>query len=149
MRKINVIRAENPGRIDVSGAIGASGMAMYVYDISPGGSSSPYHYEYEEEWLLVVEGSVVVRVPDGEDTLERGDVVCFPSGPAGAHKVMNRGNSAARIVMFSSGRTPAVSVYPDSDKIGVWADGEDAGLFFKRSVAVAWGEGEDGWENAG
>jgi uncharacterized cupin superfamily protein len=149
MRKINIINAENPGRIDVSGAVGAKGMAMYVYDISPGGSASPYHYEYEEEWLLVVDGSVVVREPDGEETLERGDVVCFPAGPAGAHKVMNRGDSAARIVMFSSGQAPAVSVYPDSDKIGVWADDEDAGLFFKRSAAVTWAEGEDGWENAG
>ena len=29
---------------------------MFVYDLDPGSSSSPYHYEYEEEWLLVVDG---------------------------------------------------------------------------------------------
>jgi uncharacterized cupin superfamily protein len=33
-------------------------------DLEPGRSSSPYHYEYEEEWLLVVDGTVVVRAPD-------------------------------------------------------------------------------------
>jgi len=70
--------------------------------------------------LLVVEGAVVVRLPDGEQTLERGDLVCFPAGPAGAHKVMNRSALPARTLIFSSSRVPAVSVYLDSDKIGVW-----------------------------
>ena len=121
---------------------------MYIYDLAPGGSSSPYHYEYEEEWLLVLDGAIVVRGPDGEQTLERGDLVCFAAGPAGAHKVMNRGESPARMMMFSSGRVPAVSVYPDSDKIAVWPGNEADGLIFKRSTAVPWAEGEDGWENA-
>ena len=31
---------------------------------------------------------------------------------------MNRSESPARVLMFSSSRAPAVSVYPDSDKIG-------------------------------
>jgi uncharacterized cupin superfamily protein len=133
----------------VSLAVGSHGTAMYVYDVAPGGSSSPYHYEYEEEWLLVLDGAVVVRGPDGEQALERGDMVCFPAGPGGAHKVMNRGESTARIMMFSIARVPAVSVYPDSDKIGVWPGDERDDLFFKRSTAVPWAEGEEGWESAG
>ena len=56
---------------------------MFIYDLAPGASSSPYHYEYDEEWLLVVEGTVVLRAPDGEHTLERGDLVRFPPGPEG------------------------------------------------------------------
>ena len=148
MTKINVFTSENSGRIDVGQAVGSKSTLMYIYDVLPGRSSCPYHYEYDEEWLLVLEGTLVVRVPDGEQTLERGDLVCFPAGPAGAHKVMNRGESPARMMMFSNERTPAVSVYPDSDKIGVWP-GEDANaLVFKRSTAVPWSEGEEGWENA-
>jgi uncharacterized cupin superfamily protein len=148
LAKINVFSAENPGRIDVSGTVGSEATLMYIYDLAPGGSSSPYHYEYEEEWLLVLDGSLVVRGPDGEQTLEHGDLVCFPAGPAGAHKVMNRGESPARMMMFSSSRVPAVSVYPDSDKIAVWSGNEVDELIFKRSTAVPWAEGEDGWENA-
>jgi uncharacterized cupin superfamily protein len=148
MAKINVFSAENPdGRIDVSRAVGSEATAMYVYDIGPGRSSSPYHYEYEEEWLLVLEGAVVVRVPDGELTMDRGDIVCFPAGAAGAHKVMNRGESPARVMMFSSARQPAVSVYPDSDKIGVWPGEAADDLIFKRGEAVPWSDGEEGWEN--
>jgi uncharacterized cupin superfamily protein len=145
---LNIFSAENPGRIDVAGALGSTAMAMFIYDLEPGEGSSPYHYEYEEEWALVVEGTVVVRTPDGEHTLQRGDLVRFPAGPAGAHKLMNRSDAAARTLLFSSARVPAVSVYPDSDKIGVWAGDEANDLIFKRGTAVQWSEGEDRWNKA-
>src|SRR5438045_6571776 len=149
MNTINIFSAENPdGRIDVAAAVGSTATVMFVYDLDPGEASSPYHYEYEEEWLLVVEGTVVVRAPDGEHTLERGDLVCFPAGPAGAHKVMNRSDAPARTLLFSSSRVPAVSVYPDSDKIGVWSGNEPDELIFRRATAVPWSEGEEGWQQA-
>jgi uncharacterized cupin superfamily protein len=125
------------------------GDVMFIYDLAPGQSSCPYHYEYEEEWLLVVEGTIVVRAPDGEHTLERGNLVCFPPGPAGAHKLMNRSESPARTLMFSSSRVPAVSVYPDSDKILVGLGDDADELIFKRGTAVPWSEGEEGWDKAG
>ena len=148
MEKLNLFEAENTGRVDVSAALGASGTTMYLYDVRPGGSSSPYHYEFEEEWLLVLDGRVAVRTPDGEVTLERGDLVCFPAGPAGAHKVMNRTDAEARVLFFSRATAQGFSVYPDSDKIGVWTGPDDRGRFFKFGTAVSWAEGEDGWERA-
>jgi uncharacterized cupin superfamily protein len=148
MESINLFSAENRGgRIDVARAVGSTETLMFIYDLEPGQSSSPYHFEYEEEWLLVVDGTVVVRTPDGEHTLERGDLVRFPPGPEGAHKVMNRSDSPARTLLFSSSRSPAVSVYPDSDKIGVFPD-EESELFFRRSTAVSWSDGEEGWDKA-
>jgi uncharacterized cupin superfamily protein len=147
MDAINIFSAENPeGRVDVARAVGSMATAMFIYDLAPGQSQSPYHYEYEEEWVLVVDGSVVVRTPDGEHLLERGDLVCFPSGPAGAHKLMNQSDSTARTLMFSSSQVPAVSVYPDSNKVGVWPGNEVDELVFRRDTAVPWSDGEDGWE---
>jgi uncharacterized cupin superfamily protein len=146
---INIFSAENSeGRIDVARALGSADTAMYVYDLGPGQSSSPYHYEYEEEWLLVVEGNVVVRRPDGEQTLSRGDLVRFPAGPLGAHKIMNRSDTPARTLLFSSARLPAVSVYPDSNKIGVWPGNDADDLVFRRETAVPWSHGEDEWDKA-
>ena len=142
MESVNIFSAENEGRLDVARAVGANAMAMFVYDVPPGESSCPYHYEYEEEWLLVVEGEVVVRAPDGEHTLQRGDLVCFPAGAAGAHKVTNRSEAPARTLLFSRATMPAVSVYPDSDKIGVWPGDQANDLVFKRGTAVPWSEGE-------
>jgi hypothetical protein len=62
--------------------------------------------------------------------------------------VMNRSDATARTLMFSSSRVPAISVYPDSDKIGVWSGNEPDELIFKRATAVPWSEGEEGWQLA-
>ena len=149
MDRINLFSAESPeGRVDVGQAVGSTETLMFIYDLEPGQSSSPYHYEYAEEWLLVVDGTVVVRAPDGEHTLERGDLVRFAPGPAGAHKVMNRSSSPARTLLFSSSRAPAVSVYPDSDTIGVFPGDEADDLVFERRSAVPWAHGEEGWNRA-
>ncbi len=145
---VNIFSAENTeGRIDVGRALGSTETLMFIYDLAPGQSSSPYHYEYDEEWLLVVDGTVVLRAPDGEHTLQRGDLVRFPPGPAGAHKVMNRGDAPARTLLFSSKRGLAVSVYPDSDKVGVFV-GKEVELIFRRGTAVPWSDGEEGWDRA-
>jgi uncharacterized cupin superfamily protein len=149
MEAVNVYSDERPeGRFDVARAVGSTATAMFIYDLEAGSSSSPYHYEYEEEWLLVIDGTLVVRTPDGERTLERGDLVWFPPGPAGAHKLMNRTASPARTLMFSRSKVPAVSVYPDSDKIGVWPGELADELIFERGSAVPWAQGEEGWEKA-
>lgn len=149
MRSVNILSAATPdGRLDAARLLASNGVTMFVYDLEPGRSSSPYHSEYEEEWLLVVAGTVVVRAPDGEHTLRQGDLVCFPAGPNGAHKVMNRTDAPARTLMFSIARLPAVSVYPDSDKIGVWSGDAADDLIFRRATAVRWAEGEEGWELA-
>jgi hypothetical protein len=50
--------------------------------------------------------------------------------------------------MFSSSRVPAVSVYPDSNKIGVFAGDEENDFVFRRDTAVAWSDGEEGWDRA-
>jgi uncharacterized cupin superfamily protein len=104
---------------------GGSELTIKLFEIPPGESLCPYHYEYVEEWLLILQGDVFVRVPDGEEPRGSGDLVAFPPGPAGAHKLTNRGEETARVLMFSSSREPSVAVYPDSDKIGVWAGEED------------------------
>jgi uncharacterized cupin superfamily protein len=146
---INIFDAENAGgRIDVARAVGSAATLMFIYDLPPGRASSPYHYEYDEEWLRVVDGTVTVREPAGERTLKRGDLVCFPAGPSGAHRVMNRSTEPARTLLFSSSRAPAVSVYPDSDTIGVWPGNEADDLVFRRDTAVPWSYGEEGWDRA-
>lgn len=113
------------GMARVGKTAGGEDLAVKAFELPPGQSVCPYHYEYEEEWLLVLDGDVVVRTPEGEERLGRGDLVCFPKGPSGAHKVSNHSEQGARVLMYSSAHEPSVAVYPDSDKIGVWP-GNDA-----------------------
>jgi uncharacterized cupin superfamily protein len=126
----NLFEDQFSGRLDLS----SDETAMYLYDLDPG-DSFPYHYEYVEEWLLVIDGAVAVRVPDGERGLERGDLVRFPPGPDGAHQIVNRGDTSARVLLFSKAALPSISVYPDTDTIGVWPDDETE-FYFRRASAV-------------
>lgn len=118
---------------EVGRTAGGRALSVRLFELPAGQALCPYHYEYTEEWLLVLDGdAVAMRVPDGEEPLARGDVVCFPPGPDGAHQVINRGAETAHVVMFSSGREPAVAVYPDSDKIGVWTPGREDSVMLRR-----------------
>jgi uncharacterized cupin superfamily protein len=112
---------------------GGEELAIKAFTLPPGQSVCPYHYEYVEEWLLVLDGDVVLRTPEGEQELVRGDLICFPTGPAGAHKVSNRSEQTARVLMFSSAREPSVAVYPDSDKIGVWPGNDEDRVMLRRA----------------
>lgn len=128
----------------VTEELGAKDLAVNVFDLGPGQSICPYHYEYAEEWLVVLEGRPTIRHAGGEEVVETGDAICFASGPDGAHKVTNHGEQTARVLMFSSGREPAVAVYPDSGKIGVWPGREDDEIMVRRDAAVDYWDGEAG-----
>jgi uncharacterized cupin superfamily protein len=125
-------------------AAGGQAITIKAYEIPPGQSSCPYHYEYEEEWLIVLEGSVILRSPDDDKrVLKCGDLVCFSPGPAGAHQVHNRSADTACVLMLSSSREPAVAVYPDSDKIGVWPGSDsDTVMLRRRDGSVDYWDGE-------
>jgi uncharacterized cupin superfamily protein len=117
----------------VGDAAGGQALTVKLYEVPPEQSICPYHYEYEEEWLLVLSGSPTLRGPAGERELEPGELVCFAHGPRGAHKLTNRTADMVRALMFSSAREPAVAVYPDSDKIGVWSGNDADRAMLRRS----------------
>ena len=89
-----------------------------MVEVDPGEGSEPYHYVHgREEWVLVLGGAPTLRHPAGEDRLEAGDLVCFPEGPAGAHQLVNRGESVVRALFLSTTGLPANVCYPDT---GQW-----------------------------
>lgn len=105
--------------------LGAERLGATLYELDPGDSSCPYHYEYgREEWLIVLDGRPTLRSPAGEETLAPGETLVFPEGPDGAHKLTNTTDELVRYLMFSNTDDPSVSVYPDSGKVGVWPPGK-------------------------
>jgi uncharacterized cupin superfamily protein len=154
MRRFNLFAAEpaydeadppgyRAGMTRLGPTLGAARLAGSLYELPPGQSVCPYHYEHgDEEWLIVLSGRATVRHPGGEDVLEPGETVCFPAGPDGAHKVTNAGEVPARVLMVSTRTMPAVAVYPDSGKIGVFTEGRTDDALFRRADAVGYYEGE-------
>jgi uncharacterized cupin superfamily protein len=130
------------GYVKLGPPLGAEMLAGTIYELPPGQSNCPYHYESDEEWLLVLEGKLTVRHPEGEDELDRGDLVCFPAGSEGAHKLTNRGEENVKMLLVSTRRMPAVAVYPDSDKIGVFTEGRRDDVMVRRQSAVDYWDGE-------
>ena len=131
------------GKVRFGAELGARRTSTTVYELPPGQAVCPYHYEYgEEEWLLVLDGRPSVRTPEGTRELAPHDLVFFETGPTGAHQVRNDSDETARVAMWSEVVWPTATVYPDSDKVGVYMGGEAGDLVFRRGSAVAYLEGE-------
>jgi len=58
--------------------------------------------------------------------------------------VRNESSSVARVMMFSDVRWPAATVYPDSDKVGVWTGNKEDNLMVRRESGVEYFDGEAG-----
>jgi uncharacterized cupin superfamily protein len=125
--------------------LGAIDTGSSVYEIPPGQSVCPYHYEYgEEEWALVLAGRPTLRTPEGTEQLVPMDVAFFPKGPAGAHQIRNDTDEPVRLLMWSNILVPSASAYPDSDKIAVWTGVEGENVMVVRSSSVDYYHGETG-----
>ncbi|MBV9416426.1 MAG: cupin domain-containing protein [Solirubrobacterales bacterium] len=154
MHRFNVLNGQLPVRQDRGGYVwrarrgvtsefGLRWFGASVYELPDGQWTFPYHYHHGvEEWLYVVAGAPALRDVTGERVLAAGDLVCFPSGADGAHAVHGPG----RVVMFSgvaAAGAASVSVYPDSDKLGVRPPGGGPDrLDFRRRDAVDYWDGE-------
>jgi uncharacterized cupin superfamily protein len=129
----------NVGYKRVGPLLGAQQLGLSVYELPPGNSVCPYHYEPGcEEWLIVLAGRPTLRSPDGEQELEPWDAAFFPPDETGAHKVTNRTDEPVRVAMLSSKAEVGTAVYPDSNKVGVWPPGK----LFDLDSAVDYLQGE-------
>lgn len=88
---------------------------------------------------MVLTGEPTVRHADGEVAVRSGDVVCFADGPGGAHRIINRSQGAARLVLPSTTALPVTGRYPDTGKILIRDSGDEAHVF-----RIA--DGVDYWE---
>jgi uncharacterized cupin superfamily protein len=139
-------RRDRPGwqwnHRSVSEPAGAELFGAGVYEIEPGQKTFPYHWQYvEEEMLIVLDGEPTLRTPEGERRLTKGDLVVFRRGPEGAHQVRNETDAAVRILMLSTPSQIEIAEYPDSEKLGLFAEG--LRLFVRRESGVDYFDGED------
>ena len=131
------------GYLRIGPVVGGSMLGATLYELPPGQSNCPYHFEYgNEEWVLVLDGALTVRRPDGEEELGAREVLCFPSGPDGAHKFTNRSDEPVRFLVFSTKIDPSMAVYPDSDKVGAWSSPDGESVMVRRGSVVDYWDGE-------
>lgn len=115
-------------RKQLAEAAGGGDVGCSLYELPAGARSWPYHYHTaNEEALFVLEGSGSLRIADETVSLEAGDYVALPAGEDGAHRVVNDSDGTLRYLAVSTMDEPDVTVYPDSEKIGVFVGSPPGG----------------------
>jgi hypothetical protein len=56
--------------------------------------------------------------------------------------VRNQTEEMVRVLMFSNIHHPGATVYPDSDKVGIWTGNQADSLLVRRSSGVNYYDGE-------
>jgi uncharacterized cupin superfamily protein len=125
---------------------GAERLGLSLWQVEPGQAAYPYHFHYtEEELIVVLEGQLSLRTPEGWRELARGEVLAFPRGEHGGHQLVNRGAEPARFLAFSNNGEPDVVCYPDSGKLGSFErlpQGGGLNMMFRIGDAVDYYDGE-------
>lgn len=106
--------------------VGAAGNTVVsVYEVPPRKAAYPYHFHHKnEETFYILSGEGMLRTPEGERKVCAGELLFFPAAPEGAHKLTNCSDTENLVYIdFDVVHDVDVTVYPDSDKIGIWGKG--------------------------
>src|ERR1017187_8760127 len=111
-------------RARFSAAIGARKLGDNLTELPPGKSQSPFHsHRAEEEMFLILEGEGEVRFGSQRYQIRKHDVIACPTGGTEvAHEIINTGNTTMPYLSLSNVAEVEVCEYPDSNKIGVFAN---------------------------
>ena len=103
----------------------AQNTLVSVYELPPQKAAYPYHYHHKnEETFYILSGVGLLRTPEGEREVGAGELLFFPAGPGGAHKLTNLSETENLVYIdFDVVHDIDIAVYPDSDKLGVWGMG--------------------------
>jgi uncharacterized cupin superfamily protein len=102
----------------VGAVAGARELGCTLYELDPGGQAAPYHMHHgNEELLIVLDGALELRTPEGTRQISKGAVLAFLAGAAGAHRVRNASDAPARYLVVSTMRFPEVAEQLDTGTV--------------------------------
>jgi uncharacterized cupin superfamily protein len=114
------IVGDGPTAIRLGENAGSDRLGMSLYELHPG-QGMVFHYHLQREELLVVlQGTLTLRDASGWRELPEGEVAAFLRGEGGAHGYENRTGDIVRVLMISEQNAPNISVYPDTNQIGIF-----------------------------
>jgi uncharacterized cupin superfamily protein len=114
-----------------------------LYEIPPQKESYPYHYHMNNtEVFYIISGNGILRTPDGDKSISKGDVIVCPPKEKGAHKIINTSHTEMLTYLDCDTISNAdVVFYPDSNKTGVIVNGQPS-RFYKNDDNVDYYENE-------
>ena len=119
--------ADGVRAVRVAEHAGAERLGASVYELQPGDEMVFHYHVQREELMVVLAGRLSLRTAVGWEELPEGDVVDFPRGERGAHGYRNEGDTPVRVLMVSEMEDgPNISVYPDTNQVGIFDSGRRA-----------------------
>ena len=131
-----------------SASVGARALGYNLTELPPGKAQCPFHsHRAEEEMFLILDGEGELRFGDQKYRIRKHDVIACPTGGAEvAHQIINTGKTTMRYLSLSSVAAVEICEYPDSNKIGAYADPPGAPRLrqlHRSSSAVDYYDGEN------
>lgn len=128
-------------RVRLGEQAGTEHLGMSLYELAPGQEMVFHYHVQREELLIAVSGRLSLRTAEGWEELPEGEVVAFPRGECGVHGCENRSDAPVRVLMISEMNAPNISVYPDTNQVGIFDAARPAerrfGALFNVSDAVS------------
>src|SRR5262249_46973234 len=114
---------------DVGRTLGSRSIGLTVQTVAPGCFSSRRHkHVFQEEILVVMEGSGVLHHGDERVPVSSGDCVCYVPEDPEAHTFENPGSAALVIWAFGNRFPHEIALYPDQGVAFVEGLGADVPL---------------------
>lgn len=99
-------------------AAGLTQFGVNRLTLKPGVWSSQRHWHTrDEEFVVVLEGEVVLVTEAGEEVLRAGDCAGFKAGDPDGHHIINRSDRDAIVLEIGTDHADDVCTYPDIDML--------------------------------
>lgn len=117
---------------------GGEQISVSMEVLPPGKQANQCHYHLlEEEHVYILEGSLTLRLGAQSHMLTAGHYVCFPAGQAAGHALFNHTAQPCRYLVMGNPQKHDVVVFPDADRVKVYATGE----IYRKSATMTYWEG--------
>lgn len=108
----------------LSPQLGLTQLGLSVVSVPPRMRAFPFHsHRREDELFVVLAGVGQLRLGEAVHPVRAGDIIgCPAGGPESAHQLVNTGTGELRYLAISTQAPVEVCHYPDSGKLGVFAE---------------------------
>ena len=97
-------------------AAGLSQFGATLTEMLPGSRSSLRHWHAEQdEFIVMLDGELVLEMDSGETVMRAGDCAAFPAGVADGHCMVNRSDRPGRFICIGTRTDTDTGHYPGID----------------------------------